>query len=178
MVWTPRPFALKQFARRSDAFDISPAATRARHLATVIAKATTVTGPVTEGLVRGSPCALFGNGSASRLVGSILAPLECMVQSEIISFTDHLLQHCAVRSTPEASASSDAIEMNRLPVEVSICAGQSPPPRAVSARLKVTCPASGDQVLVQRCSFCRFGQGMLLDPTDESLLMLCGFQAK
>lgn len=124
------------------------------------------------------PCGLFGTGSASGVVGSILAALECMVHKEIVAFTDRLLQYCTARSTPDATAAPDAIEMNPLPVEVGICAGQSSPPRSLAARLKVTCPASRDQVLVQRCSFCRFGQGLLLDSADDSLLMICSFQAK
>lgn len=177
MVWTPRPFAPRQFARRSDAASgtsilragcqSSSACRRHGH---------TVTGSVTEGSCPIAACGPFRVGSASRVVGSILAAHECMVQSEITSFTEQLLQHCAVRSTPDASAWPDA--MKRLPVAVSICAGQSSLPRSVSARLKVTCPASADQVLVQRCSFCRFGEGLLLDPADDSLLMICSFQAK
>lgn len=41
--------------------------------------------------------------------------------------------------------------------------------------LKVDCPMVKTEVLLQRCAFCEHGQGLLLDPSTNSLTLRCSF---
>jgi hypothetical protein len=49
--------------------------------------------------------------------------------------------------------------------------GSVPP----SSKLIVFCPAQGREVLLQRCSFCASGEGLVLNPADDSLNLRCSY---
>ena len=41
--------------------------------------------------------------------------------------------------------------------------------------LEVDCPMVKTRVLLQRCAFCEHGEGLLLDPSTNSLRLRCSF---
>ena len=48
---------------------------------------------------------------------------------------------------------------------------------ASAATLTVTCPLSGEEVILQRCAFCECSEGLYLNPLDDTLSLRCHVRA-
>lgn len=64
-------------------------------------------------------------------------------------------------------------ELSSFNLPVSLAPDSMSPRSARAAQLMVTCPLSGERVILQRCSFCSRSEGLLLDPSDDSLSLRC-----
>lgn len=68
---------------------------------------------------------------------------------------------------------SKSEELSAFNLPVSLSPESSSARAARAAELMVTCPLSGERVILQRCSFCSRSEGLLLDPGDDSLSLRC-----
>lgn len=76
--------------------------------------------------------------------------------------------HCDVESESRERASTDRARASCLAVRRS---GVSD----AANELVVMCPMVSGEVLLQRCAFCEYEQGLLLDSSSNDLTLRCSF---